>query len=74
SLRARFPRRILIGAVMATLQTGSPIERVCKFLGFCYGHHHIIRCSNFQPDIKLVFYTMKSRMGSCHFLELGWVV
>ncbi|KAH7887349.1 hypothetical protein F5I97DRAFT_1859693 [Phlebopus sp. FC_14] len=74
AVRARFPKRIPIAAVTATLQTGGPTERVCKFLGFRHGRHHIIRRSNFRPDIKLVFRTMKSGTGSRCFLELDWVV
>ena len=71
---ARFQHCIPIAAVTATLQVGGPTDRVWKFLGFEDGHHHVIQRSNYCPDIKLIFRTMKNGLESGNFSDLDWIV
>ncbi|KAF9232803.1 hypothetical protein BU15DRAFT_67119 [Melanogaster broomeanus] len=73
-MRARFPGTVPIAAVTATLQTGTPTNRICTFLGFRPGCCQIIRRSNARPDIQLIFRTMKTGLGSMVFPDLDWVV
>ena len=73
-VRARFQHSIPIAAVTATLQVGGPTDRVRKFLGFEDGRHHVIRRSNYRPDIKLIFRTMKNGLESSNFSDLDWIV
>jgi len=73
-VRARFQHSIPIAAVTATLQVGGPTDRVRKFLRFEDGRHHVIRRSNYCPDIKLIFHTMKNGLESSNFSDLDWIV
>ena len=72
--RARFQNRIPTAAVTATLQVGTLTDRVKTFLGFEDDHCHVMRRSNYRPDIKLIFCTMKNGLESGNFSDLDWVV
>ena len=69
--RARFQKRVPTAAVTATLQVGTSTDRVRTFLGFEDPHCHVIRRSNYRPDIRLIVRTMKSGLENGDFSNRG---
>ncbi|KII83164.1 hypothetical protein PLICRDRAFT_119769, partial [Plicaturopsis crispa FD-325 SS-3] len=43
NMRARFPSRVVLLALTATMRTGLPTTFICQFLGLREGHFHLIR-------------------------------
>ncbi|KIJ07434.1 hypothetical protein PAXINDRAFT_90382, partial [Paxillus involutus ATCC 200175] len=73
-LRARFVRWLPLLAVTATMQVGVHTKRVCDFLGFKDGQYCIIRRSNMQHDIQLIFRTLRSGVHGIQFHDLDWIL
>ncbi|KAH7878315.1 P-loop containing nucleoside triphosphate hydrolase protein, partial [Lentinula edodes] len=72
--KARLPDNVRTLALTATMQVGSALHSICRFLGMPEGKYHLIRRSNQRPDIQLIFREISSPVEGLFFPELDWVL
>jgi hypothetical protein len=58
----------------ATIRQVIPYNNICHLLGLRSTRLHVIRRSNFRPEIQLLFRTLSSPIDGDSFLELDWVL
>ena len=58
----------------ATIRNGLPFDNICRLLALCSSPLHIIQCSNYQPEIQLLFCELTSLINGDSFPELDWVL
>ena len=58
----------------ATIRQGAPYDNICHLLGLSSTQLHVIRRSNYRPEIQLLFRTLSSPIDGDSFPELDWVL
>jgi superfamily II DNA helicase RecQ len=58
----------------ATIRHGAPYDNICHLLGLRSTKLHVIRRSNYRPEIQLLFRTLHSPIDGDSFPELHWVL
>jgi hypothetical protein len=58
----------------ATIRDGIPLNNICSLLGLRSTPLHIIRRSNYRPEIQLLFRELTSSIDGDMFPELDWVI
>ena len=58
----------------ATIRHGAPYDNICHLLGLRSTELHVIRQSNYRPEIQLLFRTLYSSIDGDSFPELHWVL
>jgi len=58
----------------ATIRQGPPCDNILRLLGLRSTPLHVIRRSNYRPEIQLLFRTLTSPIDGDSFPELNWVL
>lgn len=58
----------------ATIRDGPAMENICNFLGLHPGEFHLIRRSNYRPEVQMLFRELTSPIGGDSFPELNWIL
>ena len=58
----------------ATIREGTPLDNIIHLLGLRGTPLHIIRWSNYRPEIQLLFRELTSPINGDSFPELEWVL